>query len=94
MNNKERFRTIHQPLRKRLLVPCLEEEVQLMETGQLSFACPVQASGSQFSFCLLRSELKLHKVLSQCLPTRIQTAIAKEQQNIVTEKLYYTGYKV
>ena len=71
------------------LSPCPADGALLMENCLIFSAYLEQASGSQFSFCLQESELKIHTALWLYLPVHTQTTIARQRQTTWNRQILY-----
>ena len=70
------------------LSPCPADGALLTESCLIFSAYLEQASGSQFSFCLQESELKIHTALWLYLPVHTQTTIARQRQTTWNRQIF------
>ena len=96
-NIKLRCRVVNYAITKRslkshsvqnCLSPCPADGALLTESCLIFSAYLEQASGSQFSFCLQESELKIHTALWLYLPVHTQTTIARQRQTTWNRQIF------
>ena len=73
---------------QKCLSPCPADGALLTESCLIFSAYLEQASGSQFSFCLQESELKIHTALWLYLPVHTQTTIARQRQTTWNRQIF------
>ena len=96
-NIKLRCRVVNYAITKRslkshsvqkCLSPCPADGALLTESCLIFSAYLEQASGSQFSFYLQESELKIHTALWLYLPVHTQTTIARQRQTTWNRQIF------